>query len=176
MPKRPSKSANSGSDAATESETLTYDPFRGSESVTLQELLPDIFSDNLEDGASLEGDHALTLESQILADEDRPLHVVARRGNTLCTKLLLDAGADPNSKGDLSLSPLYYAIRGGHFEVARLLLEAGARIDVFNEFGCTDLGLCSPNGTSPNPKMFRLLQSSWPGIPPKPKFRRRRLS
>ena len=137
----------------------------------LRGLLEDVFEGHLEMRENsakdlFSGPHALTIESQIYGDEDRPLHIFARRGNLHAVKTLLQAGADPNSKGDLSLSPLYYAIRKGHFEVARLLLEAGARIDVVNEFGCTDLGYCSPNGTASNPEMFRLLQSYWPGVMP----------
>lgn len=80
--------------------------------------------------------------------------------------LLLEAGADPNAKGDLSFSPLREAVGKGHLEIARLLLEAGARIDSINEFGDSELGLCSPNGSEPNSKMFRLLQSYWPDVMP----------
>ena len=170
MGKRSSKSKTPKSAVQEETAKLSYDPFRGEESMTLRELLEDVFSDNIDSDYEgrdpFSGENALTVESRIWADKDRPLHRVARRGNAHCIKLLLDAGADPNSKGDLSLSPLYYAIRNGHFEVAKLLLEAGARIDVFNEFGCTDLGYCSPNSHSPNPKMFRLLQSYWLGVVP----------
>jgi ankyrin repeat protein len=137
----------------------------------LRELLEDVFEGHLEMREDqtkdlFSGPDALTIESQIYADEDRPLHVFARHGNAYAVRMLLEAGADPNSKGDLSLSPLYYAIRKGHFEVAKLLLEAGARIDIVNEFGCTDLGSCSPRGSKPNAKMFRLLQSYWPGVMP----------
>jgi ankyrin repeat protein len=174
MGKRSSKSKTPKAVVKEETAELPYDPFRGSETVTLQELLDDVFYDNLEEGASFTGPNALTVNSGIWADEDRPLHKVARRGNARCVMLLLEVGADPNAKGDLSLSPLYYAISNGHFAVAKSLLEAGARIDIFNEFGYTDLGYCSPNSHSPNPKMFRLLQSYWLGVTPhdarKPKY------
>jgi len=166
MGKRSSKSKTPKGTAQEETAELAYDPFRGVESVTLQELLDDVFYDNLEEGASFIGPNALTVNSEIWADEDRPLHVVARRGNAYCLKLLLEGGADPNAKGDLSVSPLYWAVSQRNFEVARLLLEAGARIDVVNELGYSDLGLCSPNTHKSNPEMFRLLQSYWPGITP----------
>lgn len=150
---------------------LPYDPFRGDHGVTLRLLLEDIFSDNIiehfEEGEDpFSGEKALTVETQIWPDEDRPLHKVARRGNAHCIKLLLKAGADPNTNGDMSFSPLHEAVRGGYFEVARLLLEAGARIDSVNEFGDSALGLCSPHGSKANPQMFRLLQSYWPGVMP----------
>lgn len=54
----------------------------------------------------------------------------------------------------------------GHLEAARLLLEAGARIDQVNELDHSALGLCSPNGFRPNPDMFRLLRSYWPDVTP----------
>jgi ankyrin repeat protein len=149
---------------------LPYDPFRGVESVTLRELLEDVFSDTIdydfEGRDPFSGADALTVNSMLHGDEDRPLHLVARRGNAKCIKLLLDAGADPHAKGDLSCTPLDEAVSGGHLEAARLLLEAGARIDSVNELDFSALGLCSPNGYKPNPQMFRLLQSYWPGVVP----------
>ena len=150
---------------------LPYDPFRGNNGVSLRQLLKDIFSDNIiehfaEGGDPFSGEKALTMETQIWADEDRPLHKVARRGNAHCLKLLLEAGADPNAKGDMSFTPLHEAVSAGHFETARLLLGAGARIDTYNEFGDSELGLCGPNGSKANPKMFCLLQSYWPGVMP----------
>jgi ankyrin repeat protein len=160
---------------------LHYDPFRGSETVTLQELLEDVFFDeidfNYEGRDPFSGSDALTVNSTLFADEDRPLHLIARRGNAYCIKLLLEAGADPNAKGDMSFSPLHEAVGRGYLEVARLLLEAGARIDSVNEFGDSALGMCSPHGSKANPKMFRLLQSYWPGVtPPDARVRKYRSS
>ena len=150
---------------------LPYDPFRGNHGVSLRQLLEDIFSDNIiehfEEGEDpFSGEKALTVETQVWADEDRPLNKVARRGNTHCMKLLLEADADPHSKGDMDFTPLHEAVSAGHFETARMLLEAGARIDSINEFGDTELGLCSPDGSRADPEMFRLLQSYWPGVMP----------
>jgi ankyrin repeat protein len=129
---------------------LPYDPFRGNHGVSLRQLLEDIFSDNIiehfEEGEDpFSGEKALTVETQVWADEDRPLNKVARRGNTHCMKLLLEADADPHSKGDMGFTPLHEAVSAGHFETARMLLEAGARIDSINEFGDSELGLCSPD-------------------------------
>ena len=142
---------------------LWYDPFRGVETVTLQELLEDVFSDNIdldfEGRDPFSGDGALTVNSCIFADEDRPLHLVARRGNTTCLKLLLDAGADPNALGDMSLNPLHAAVRGGHLECAKVLLEAGARTDAVDEFDKTPLDLCKRGGWYANPEMFKMLSA-----------------
>ncbi|MDB6071122.1 MAG: Protein kinase [Verrucomicrobiales bacterium] len=143
-------------------EDLPYDPFRGVETVTLQELLEDVFDVRIEmdfEGRDpFSGEGALTVNSCIFGDEDRPLHVVARRGNAICLNLLISAGADPNALGDLSFTPLHDAVRRGHLECARILLEAGSRTDAVNEFfGKTPLDYCKPGGWNANPEMFNLL-------------------
>lgn len=144
-------------------EDLPYDPFRGVETVTLQELLEDVFDDRIdfefEGRDPFSGEGALTVNSCIFADEDRPLHVMARRGNATCLKLLLDAGADPNALGDLSFTPLHDVMRSQSLECARLLLEAGARTDAVNEFDNTPLDDCRPGALYANPEMFKLLSA-----------------
>ncbi len=99
--------------------------------------------------------------------EDTRLHRIAHRGNVWCARLLLEAGADPNIPGDLSVSPLYWAVRSGNLGLAKLLLDHGARVDVRNEFGSNDLGACSPRGLRANPAMFKLLKSYWPNVKPR---------
>lgn len=167
----PESQPASGEEERAEAETEAwYDPFRNSETVTLRELLDDVFGDLIDyqeiKGDPYSGENALTVNSQLFADEDRPLHRVVWRGNARCVRLLLEAGADPNAKGDLGYSPLYYAVDSGNLEIARMLLEAGARIDEINEDGYSDLGLCSSKSYRPNPEMFHLLQSYWPGVVP----------
>ena len=57
------------------------------------------------------------------------LHLMAKSGNIAAVKWLLDHGADPNARwnhwNDL-LTPLHLAVLGGHPEVTRALLAAGA--------------------------------------------------
>ena len=57
------------------------------------------------------------------------LHLMAKSGNSVAVKWLLDHGADPNARwshwGDL-LTPLHLAVLGNHLEVTRALLAAGA--------------------------------------------------
>src|SRR6266550_5473056 len=57
------------------------------------------------------------------------LHLMAKSGNTVAVKWLLEQGADPNARwnhwNDL-LTPLHLAILGNHLEVTRALLAAGA--------------------------------------------------
>jgi ankyrin repeat protein len=57
------------------------------------------------------------------------LHLMAKRNDGAAVKWLLDHGADPNgrwSHWDAEVTPLHLAILGGHPEIVRLLLQAGA--------------------------------------------------
>lgn len=95
-----------------------YDPWRGLRP-TLAELLDEMRDDDefCEQPVDLNARYC----------EDTRLHKVAFRGNIWCARLLLEAGADPNIPGDLSVSPLYWAVRSGNLGLARLLLDHGAR-------------------------------------------------
>jgi ankyrin repeat protein len=56
------------------------------------------------------------------------LHLMAKRGDAVAVRWLLDHGADPNARWahwDADVTPLHMAAWGGHAEVARLLLDAG---------------------------------------------------
>jgi len=57
------------------------------------------------------------------------LHLMAKSGNTVAVKWLLQHGADPNARWSHwndSLTPLHLAVLGNHVEVTRALLAAGA--------------------------------------------------
>ncbi len=57
------------------------------------------------------------------------LHLMAKRGNVMAVKWLLDRGAGPNARWshwDADVTPLHLAALGGHAEVVRVLLAAGA--------------------------------------------------
>lgn len=61
------------------------------------------------------------------------LHLAAIPGSDTVTKLLLDAGADPNLRttfdGGLRMHPLSWNVYGGHYENVKLLLEYGAEVN-----------------------------------------------
>ena len=58
-----------------------------------------------------------------------PLALAARAGNELIVELLLEAGADPNSRDREGASPLLNAAAWGHHGIAVTLLEKGADLD-----------------------------------------------
>lgn len=51
-------------------------------------------------------------------------------------------------------SPLIYGCAGGHEEVVRILLEAGANVEHYNEDGCTPLKAAAKIGHVPIVKML----------------------
>lgn len=55
-----------------------------------------------------------------------PLHIAASHGRADLVTLLLDGGADPNSKAALGETPLHVAVAEDCLEVVKLLLERGA--------------------------------------------------
>jgi ankyrin repeat protein len=57
------------------------------------------------------------------------LHLLAKRNDLTGARWLLERGADPNARWnhwDALVTPLHLAILGGHAEMTRLLLDAGA--------------------------------------------------
>ena len=75
---------------------------------------------------------------------DWALPVVARQGHEQTVRLLLEKGADANTRGDWSDTALGGASRNGHEPIVRLLLEKGA--DVNARGGDSALGCASRNG------------------------------
>jgi ankyrin repeat protein len=67
------------------------------------------------------------------------LHLAARLGRTDAVKVLLAAGADPNSGDNLNDTPLHLAAENGRIEVVKLLLAHGARLDLQNKARQTPL-------------------------------------
>jgi ankyrin repeat protein len=66
-------------------------------------------------------------------ERHRALAVAAQFGHASIVRLLLEAGEDPNRYNPVGThshsTPLHQAAIGGHLEVARLLVEHGARMD-----------------------------------------------
>jgi ankyrin repeat protein len=78
-------------------------------------------------------------------DRHGALALSAQLGRLDVVRLLLDAGEDANRFNPKGYhghaTPLHQSIAGGHFEVAKLLIERGARLDIKdNIFRSTPLG------------------------------------
>jgi ankyrin repeat protein len=70
------------------------------------------------------------------------LEVAATSGNSLMVQQLLQAGATPNSVGTNGLyaPPLHEAAKHGHVDASKVLLEAGADVNLIDYLGLTAMG------------------------------------
>jgi ankyrin repeat protein len=67
----------------------------------------------------------------------RPLHSAVASGKLGGVRLLLEYGADPNSRQQMGFTPLMGAAANGHVEMVRLLLSRGADPSLRSEDGKT---------------------------------------
>ena len=59
-----------------------------------------------------------------------PLQFAINWGQTDMVQILLEGGADPNKQGAYGWMPLYNAGKGGHLDIVKVLLTAGAIADM----------------------------------------------
>lgn len=84
------------------------------------------------------------------ADGCPALLYALKKGYTIVAKILLEGGADPNSRDKLGLSPLLLACGKptyGYKTIAEMLVEKGAMINVKDALGFTPLLLALSGGT-----------------------------
>jgi ankyrin repeat protein len=87
-------------------------------------------------------------------DGNTGLHIAAEKGFESVVALLLDNG-NVNAKGRNGLTPLYYAVMGGHNEVVELLVHKGADVNAKdNKIGWTPLHCAAGNGQEPVVKLL----------------------
>ena len=73
--------------------------------------------------------------SYLTPEGDSCLHIAAGRGDLRAVRLLLEAGLNPNHRGDLGGTPLHYARKGGYQEVIEIVIARGALPGLVNEMG-----------------------------------------
>lgn len=67
--------------------------------------------------------------------DDTPLHTVCSWGEPESVKILIEAGADVNAKGDNGVTPLFNAVISDNPKVVEVLIKFGARADLRNDDG-----------------------------------------
>jgi ankyrin repeat protein len=98
------------------------------------------------------------------SDGDTPLHIAALWGDRHAARILLEAGADIDAKGDMGCTPLYFSVMGSYVQVAELLLQRGADPDVESELGFSPRSLAAQKGDKAMAALFR-------DVRPKPRWR-----
>jgi ankyrin repeat protein len=74
----------------------------------------------------------------------------AREGCAECARLLVESGADPDLGDPRNVTPLNNALNNSHFDVAAVLLDAGANVDKFDRWGRTPLYTAVDMSTVPH--------------------------
>lgn len=77
------------------------------------------------------------------------LHYAAREGCVLCTRYLLEAGADPDVEDPDRETPLLLALMNLHFDTAAELVKGGADLDKWDLFGRSPIYMAADVSTLP---------------------------
>jgi ankyrin repeat protein len=75
-----------------------------------------------------------------------PLHAAAAGSHVTIVAMLLEAGADPNTRQRHGFTPLHSAAANGDLASVEALLSAGADLDAVNDDGATPLALAEGSG------------------------------
>ena len=75
----------------------------------------------------------------IIPNQDTCLHVVARQGRFILTKVLLEHGAEPNAQNNQGNTPLHESMTRDKLKISYLLLDHGANLRIRAHNGKTPL-------------------------------------
>lgn len=95
---------------------------------------------------------------QLPEKHQTPLHSMAKQGQILVIKYLIEKGNDINAVDDELSTPLHIAVTHGHLDVIQYLLQKGALPDPFDAFELTPLLRLFSQGIS-NRETIKHLQS-----------------
>ena len=98
--------------------------------------------------ATLVGVTVFGIVSILLASDLRLVDAV-KSGDQTAVAALLKEKADVNATQPGGATPLAWAAERANDDIARLLLEAGAKPDIANDYGETPLTLACANGDGP---------------------------
>jgi len=77
-----------------------------------------------------------------------PIVEAAHRGDRAAAKRLVAEKVDVNAPGPDGATALHEAARQDDVEMARLLIEGGANVDVANRYGVRPLSIAAANGST----------------------------
>ena len=80
------------------------------------------------------------------SDGDTPLHVIALDGNLDLLEKILPFVTNIDVAGDCGYTPLHYAIKWRHPEVAKVLLAHGANPEILADYGESAITLMEDEG------------------------------
>ena len=95
---------------------------------------PDCVKLMLENGVPV--DEKTDKDNEILV-ESTPLHLAAYYGRYESTKVLLEFGADPNSRNVNNMTPLHLAVMRNHVKIVELLMKFNANPNLYDNIGNT---------------------------------------
>jgi ankyrin repeat protein len=83
--------------------------------------------------------HGARVEMRTGADDSSPLHQAAVTGQAAMCELLIERGADIDSRDREENTPLHYASTVGHVRAVRTLVDEGADVNAQQDIGLTAL-------------------------------------
>ena len=110
--------------------------------IDLYKIVPDFFGCTLTD---------VNTRNQF---SDQLIHIVSVSGNVDDIQVLLECGADINSKGEGGFTPLHYAAEQNKFELISFLLNNGASMCLVNDDNLSPLELADMLDNVKSKKVF----------------------
>ncbi len=88
-------------------------------------------------------------------DVENIFSAVANGDTDAVRHYIVDLGVDVNSRDGNSLTPLHYSAKFNQVDVARLLIELGAKADITNNCGKTPLQVAEKHGRDEIAKLIK---------------------